>query len=93
MSKDDAPDDAGVSRNRYPRYSNPRAKEYVREGFEESQKRVKVVRSKTFLTGTLTGDGTSEMTVEENLADFPAGNAYEVLTALADQFNVRLEEQ
>ena len=72
---------------RAPRYSSPTAKTYTREGFEEDQERVKVVRSKTVQTGTLTGTGMTETAVEETLADMPAGNAYNVMRALAEHFN------
>ena len=81
----------GLSRT--PRYSSPRVKVYTREGMEEDQERVKIVRSKTVLTGTLTGTGTTETKIEETLADMPAGNAYLVMRALADHFNCEVEER
>lgn len=82
-----------TSAPRLPRYSKPRLEEYTREGLEEDQTRVKVVRDKTVRTGTLTGEGITEVTVEETLADFPAGNAYHVMHALADHFNCEVSER
>lgn len=86
-------DASGVNRARFPKYGAPRVERYTREGWEEDQERVKVVRSKTILHPTLTGDGPTEHTVEQTLADFPATHAYDVLCALADEFNTRLEER
>lgn len=83
----------GVERTRLPKYGEPRVERYTREGWEEDQERVKVVREKTVRTGTLTGDGTAEHTIEQTLADFPEAHDYNVLRALADEFNVRLEER
>lgn len=82
-----------TSASRLPRYGNPRVEEYTREGHKEDQERVKVVRKKTVLTGSLTGEGTSETTIEETLADFPAGNAYHVMCALAEHFNSEVVEK
>ncbi|PCR88635.1 hypothetical protein [Natrinema ejinorense] len=59
----------------------------------EDQERVKVIRDRTVLTGTLTGEGTSEMTHEQTLADFPATHAYNVMHALADHFNCEVVER
>jgi len=60
---------------------------------EEDQERVKIVRDKTVRTGTLTDEGTSQMTHEETLADFPATHAYSVMHALAEHFNCEVNER
>lgn len=70
-----------------PTYFSPRVEEYTREGMEEDQERVKVVRAKNVRCGTLTGEGTTTRRFDETLADMPAGNAYNVMQALADHFN------
>ncbi|MFP8891869.1 hypothetical protein ACLI4U_19165 (plasmid) [Natrialbaceae archaeon A-CW2] len=81
---------------RLPRYSRPRVEKYTRgtrEGGSEEQERVAVVRDKTVLTGTLTGDGTEEVTHKQTLANFPASHAYNVMQALADEFNCEVQER
>lgn len=75
------------------KYGNPRVETYTREGMREDEERLKVVRPRVCRHGTLTGDGTQEIEVAETLADMPAGTAWDVLTALADHFNMALEEE
>ena len=82
-----------TDRTRTPRYGKARVENYTREGMGEDQERVKIVRPKTVRTGTLKGEGVAERTVEQKLADFPGKNAYNVLKALVDEFNVHLEER
>lgn len=83
----------GDANARLSKYSSPRMETYTRKGLEDDQERVKIVRDKTVQTGTLKGHGTTEATLEETLADMPAGNAYEVMHALADYFNCKVTEQ
>ncbi|MDS0280055.1 hypothetical protein NDI85_19915 [Halomicroarcula sp. S1AR25-4] len=79
--------------SRLPKRGDPRVEEYTREGMEEDQERVKVVRPVTERQPTLTGDGPEPVTRTVTLADFPAGNAWNVMQALADHFNCTVEER
>jgi len=86
MSDDDQP-------LRLPKRGSPRVEEYTRNGMDEDQERVRIVRPITERHGTLTGDGPETVTRDQKLADFPATNAWNVMQALADHFNCEVTER
>lgn len=81
-------DESGVGGGAHiPEYGQPKVERYTKKGYEEDQERIKVVRPKTVLAGTLTGKGPVERTTTETLADFRAGKEYQIMMALADHMD------